>query len=96
MGGLIGKLTSFPLFVAGDVLYKDVPDFDFERTPHYELVISVSDGNFDPVSGNLSIIINDINEPPIIWNLPQTIELLEDVTMYQHLLDVSWGFIGDV
>ena len=52
---------------------------DYETKPFYNLTITVSDaGNLTAVR-EISINILDVNEAPVIQNLPDTVTIAEDV-----------------
>ena len=51
--------------------------FDYEDVNMFSLQVTVSDGVLE-YSHDLNVFIEDVNEPPVITNLPQTITISEN------------------
>ena len=71
---------------------------DYETNPQYNLTITVSDpGDLIDVQ-DVTINLSDVNEAPVIQNLPDSIRIFEDVVGKRSLFTVSTidQDIGDV
>ena len=75
------------------MFYIEDPQFDYETIASYTLIISVTDNNFPPVVNNLSVTLIDINEPPIIWNMPAEVEISEEINLQTSILIVKYDCV---
>lgn len=55
------------------------PSLDYETTASYTLTIAVSDGT-SVVSGTLTVVVTDVNEGPVLQNLPAGVSMSEGST----------------
>ena len=62
---------------------------DYETTPQYNLTITVSDPGDLVAVQDVTINLSDVNEPPLILNLPDTVRISEDVAGKINLFTVN-------
>ena len=72
------------------IYHVNAPNFDYETITAYSLDVFITDGASMGTVETYDVNILEVNEPPVIRNLPLTITVSESTTELSELFQVGF------